>query len=98
MLDRRGGKCLRLKHPRRDQSLLAKFSRDSIMSNAADSFRSHDQYSLIMERMIGIADDKRLSVVMGSMLITRSLPRCVCSSIWLDIPTALPSPTNGWSV
>jgi hypothetical protein len=54
-----------------DQSLLATFSRDSIMANSAGFFCSQDQYSLIVERMVGIADDKRLSLVMGSMLIIR---------------------------
>ena len=78
MLDGSGGERLRLEHPLWDQSLLAPFSRDSIMTDSADSFRSQDQYSLVIERMVGIADDKRLSVVMGSMAITRSLRPLVC--------------------
>lgn len=78
MFDGSGSERLRLEHPLWDQSLLATFSRDSIMTNSADSFRSQDQYSLIIERMVGIADDKRLSVVMGSMPITRFLHRLVC--------------------
>lgn len=75
MLDGSGSERLRLEHPLWYQSLLATFSRDSIMTNSADSFRSQNQYSLIIERMVGIADDKRLSVVMGSMPITRSVDR-----------------------
>jgi len=61
-----------------DQSLLANRSRNSIMTNSANSFRSQDQYSLIKEWVVGIADDKRLVVVMGSMLITRSANRRAC--------------------
>ncbi len=80
MLDESGGERLRLEHPLWDQSLLATFSRDSIVTNSADPFRSQDQYSLIIERMVGIADDKRLSVVMGSMPITRLFPR-LCAEI-----------------
>ena len=78
MLDGSGGERLRLEHPLWDQSLLTTFSRDSIMTNSADPSRSQDQYSLIIERMVEIADDKRLSVAMGSMPITRSLHRLVC--------------------
>jgi len=78
MLDGSGSERLRLEHPLWDQSLLTTFSRDSIMTDSADSFRSQDQYSLVIERMVGIADDKRLSVVMGSMPITRFLHRLVC--------------------
>ena len=41
------------------------------MSHAADFLRSQHKYPLPMERMVGIADDKRLAVMMGSMLTTR---------------------------
>jgi hypothetical protein len=78
MLNGSRGERLRLEHPMWNQSLLATFSRDSIMANSAGYLRSQDQHSLIIERMVRIADDKRLSLVMGSMLITRSASRCVC--------------------
>lgn len=78
MLNGSRGERLRLEHPMWNQSLLPTFSRDSIMAHSAGYFRSQDQYSLIIERMVGIADDKRLSLVMGSMLITRSASRCAC--------------------
>lgn len=97
MLNGSGGERLGLEHPMWDQSLLATFSRDSIMANSAGYFCSQDQCSLIVERMVGIADDKRLSLVMDSMLIIRSLLPFACSSIWLAIRTASPSLIGGWS-
>ena len=80
-------------HPSRDKPLLGALGHKPMMNNVVNLFLSADDSSLAMQRVVGVVDDDRVHMMMGSMLITPSARPKWCSNTWPDTRTALPSPT-----